>query len=220
MNQHMFKCAVFVFLLIGFTGCATYPPPTIVGDKATNFKYQCSVDVPPGWDAYTKLPKDLKSQMSQIGTDKLSLALVNKKSQGMILFINEKNFSNFDKVLERPDSDWKEIGDKFLKEMENEAEIESIKSDMKIENLHANYNNYKSRPESFKSQSWLEVEADLSFTMVNSTVVYAWFVYPCHKRHFCQNMVVSISETDKYATIRPALDEVLESLMMHDVDHR
>lgn len=219
MNQKMFKCTMVVALLIGFTGCATYPPPTIIGDKTTNFKYQYSLDIPPGWDAYTKLPKDLKSQMAQVGTDKLSLALVNKKSKSMILFINEKNYSNFDKVIERPDSEWEEIGEKFIKEMENEAEIKSLKSDMKIENLDATYTNYKSKPESFKSKPWLVVEADLSFTMANSTVGYTWFVYPCHKRNFCQNMVVFITETDKYAANRPALNEVLESLTMHDVDN-
>ncbi len=217
MRQMLFKSAVVVAFLVGFTGCATYPPPIIQSNKATNFKYQYSVSIPHGWNAYTELPKDLKGQMPSEGRKMVSLALVNKKSKGMILFMNNKEYASFDRILERSDSHWQEAANNLRTSMENGAEIGRYESDIKVQNLAATYDNYKSNPQSFKSKPWLEVEADVSFTMGDSTIGYDWFIHPCHKTNSCYTIVLSLSETDKYEANRPALNEVLESLTMHDI---
>lgn len=219
MNKELVKFAMVVALLIGFTGCATYPPPIIHSDKATNFKYQYSVKIPQGWNAYTELPKDLKGQISSEGRKMVSLALVNKKAKGMILLMNNKEYTSFDKVLEKPNSHWQKAANDLKASMESGAEIGSYQSDIKVENLAATYDNYKSNPQSFKSKAWLEVEADVTFTMGDSTIGYDWFIHPCHKTNSCYTIVVSLSETDKYEANRPALKEVLQSLMMHDIDN-
>ncbi|MCB2171002.1 MAG: hypothetical protein KQI78_25370 [Deltaproteobacteria bacterium] len=219
MNKQHFKFMVVVALLIGLTGCATYPPPIIHSDKATNFKYQYSVNIPRGWDAYTKLPKDIKSQMSSQARKMVSLALVNKEPKGMILFMNDKEYTSFDKALERSNSYWQEAANNLKSTMESEAEIVRYQSDIKVENLAATYDRYKTSPKSFKSKPWLEVEADAIFTMGDTTIRYDWFLHPCHKTNSCYTIVVSMSEKDKYEATRKALNEVLESLTMHDLDN-
>ena len=218
MKKQLFDSFMVVVFLMGFTGCATYPPPIIHSDKATNFKYQYSVNIPQGWEAYTKLPKDLKSQLSPQARKMVSLALVNKESKGLIFVMNEKEYASFDNVLERPGSDWQEAADNLKSTMEGEAEISSYQSDIKVDNLAGTHANYKANPQSFKSKPWLEVEADATYTMGDTTIAYDWFIHPCHKTSSCYTIVVSMSDTERYDANRPAINEVLESLTMHDAD--
>lgn len=219
MGIQFIRSTVFFTLLLGLVGCATYPPSIILPDKATNFKYQYSVNVPKGWDVYEKMPKDIQNQLPSSAKNYLTLAMVNKDSKGIIVLLNRKDSANFDQVLDRPNSEWQEIASMMKTNMEKEADVSEYKNVIKIENLAVTYDNYKSNPRTFKSKAWLEIEADLSFTMVDNTVGYDWFIYPCHKRNFCQTMVLTLSEKEKYETNRPALNQVLESLTMHDIDN-
>ena len=82
-------------LLITFIGCATYPPPIILPDKVTNFKYQYSVDIPEGWDVYGEMPKDFKSLIPSSSIKYLSLIMVNKSTKGAIIFGNDKHYRSF-----------------------------------------------------------------------------------------------------------------------------
>lgn len=63
MGKQIFKCVVVIVLIIGVVGCASYPPPIILPNKATNFEYQYSVDIPQGWDASEKIPNGLEHSM-------------------------------------------------------------------------------------------------------------------------------------------------------------
>ena len=217
MNQRTVKCAILNILLFTVIGCATYPPPIILPDKATNFKYQYSVDVPEGWDVYGEVPKDLKNQIPSSSIKYLSLIMVNKSTKGIIIFGNEKNYRSFQSVIDTPNRKFQKISDRMKKELEKYGDLIKYKCQLSTNNLSYTDYNYRQNKAAFKSEAWLETEAEMSFTLGNSMIAYAWFLYPCHKSNTCQNLVMLISDTDKSEINRKAFDGVLKSLEMHDV---
>ena len=217
MRQHFIKWAIVNFLLVTFVGCATYPPPIILPDKATNFEYQYTVNVPQGWKVYKEVPKDFKSQMPMSAIKRVSLIMANKSTNGVILIINEKSYGNYQKVLDTPESKWREISDTMRTELEKYGTVSNYECHMDTHNFTQTYNNYKRDNTAFKPKSWLDTEADISATMQDWTLAYTWSSYPCHKRNTCQNLVMLISNMDNKDVNQSALTEVAESLEMHDV---
>lgn len=90
MGKQIFKCVFAVAFILGLVGCATSPPPIILPDKATNFKYQYSVDIPQGWVPSEKFPKGIDSNIPQSSKKMATLVMVNKDSKGVIVIANEK----------------------------------------------------------------------------------------------------------------------------------
>lgn len=217
MGRQVLKRAVAVALILGLFGCASYPPPIILPDKATNFTYQYSVDIPGGWDAYEKFPKDIDFYMPQSFKKLVTLVLVNKDSKGIIVIANEKTGNSFQEVLDTPDSKWHEIPPMMEKEIRKNSDVSRYDSKVKIENLAVTHRNYMANNRSFKSKELFQIEVDLDLTMDDSTIGFDWFVYPCHRRNFCQTIVMLASEKDKIENNRPAFDSVVQSLTMHDI---
>ena len=217
MSQQLIKCAILSILLFTFIACATYPPPIVLPDKATNFKYQYSVDIPQGWKVFKEVPKDLKNQIPSSSTKYVSLIMANKSTKGVIIVANDKKFRNFQTVIDTPESKWKEISNSMKTELEKYGNIKKYKCQMNTNNLSYTYYNYRKNSAAFKSEAWLETEADVSYTLGDSMIAYAWFLYPCHKTNTCLNIVMIVSDTDNKEINQSAFSEVLKSLEMHDV---
>ena len=216
MHQHIIKCAVVMVLLGFFVGCATYPPPIVRPDGATNFKYQYTVDVPEGWDVYEDMPQDFANQLPSSAGRYVSLVMVNKQSKGVITLINQHKYVRFENAMASLESKWREIPDMMKAEMSKNADVSRFESHHHPKNLEETNHHHQSNKLAFKSKPWLEIEADVGFTMGDSTIGYTWFVYPCHASNTCQTLVLCISEIETYDANRPAFKEVIESLTMHD----
>ena len=139
MNNQFIKSTILFALLLGLAGCATYPPSIILPEKATNFKYQYSVDVPKGWNVYEKMPEDIQNQLPSSAKNYLTLAMVNEDSKGIIGVLNRKDSANFDQDMDRPNSEWQEIASMMKTNMEKDANVSEYKNVLKIENLAVTY---------------------------------------------------------------------------------
>jgi hypothetical protein len=218
MGRQVFRCAVFFAFMLGFVGCATYPPPVILPDKATNFQYQYSVDIPKGWDAYEKFPKDLDIFIPQSFKKLVSLVMVNKTTKGIIVLANDKKGNRFKDALYVSEYKWKEIQQKLEKDLRESADVSRYESQVFIKNVEATYQSYQKNQESFKSKPLYRMETDLSYTVNDSTIGFDWFIYPCHGDNFCQTIVMLACEMEKFEMNRPVFNSVVESLTMHDVE--
>jgi len=217
MSPKFIRYAILNILLFTFIGCATYPPPIILPDKVTNFKYQYSVHIPEGWAAYDEVPKDLKNQIPSSSIKYLSLIMVNKSTKGAIIFGNDKHFTSFQSVIDTPNNKFRKLSDSMKTKLEQYGDITNYKCQLNTNNLSYTYYNYRQNNAAFKSEAWLETEAVMSFTLGDSMIAYAWFLYPCHKSNTCQNLVMLISDTGTNEINRSAFDGVLKSLEMHDI---
>lgn len=217
MRKQLIKCAILIILLLSFIGCVSYPPPVILPDKATNFEYQYSVDIPQGWKVYGEVPKDLKSQMPTSATKYVSLIMANKSTKGVVIIANEKKHRNFQSVIDTPNKKFEKISDSMKKELEKYGSIINYNCQINTNNLSYTYYNYRKNKAAFKPEAWLETEADISFTLANSMIAYAWYFYPCHKTNTCLNIVMLVSDTDYKEINKSAFNEVLDSIEMHDV---
>ena len=217
MGKQFSKFVVVVALIIGLFGCATYPPPIILPDKATNFKYQYSVDIPEGWDVYEKFPKDIDQTLPQSFKKMVTLVMINKDSGGIIAVANDKQRNNFQNLLDAPDEKFREIPQKMKETIGKDTEVSRYVSQVNIENLATTHRNYRTNARSFKSEALYEIEFDMVYSLDDVTAGLDWFIYPCHKTNFCQTMVMLYSQKDKFENNEPAFDSVVESLTMHDV---
>ena len=217
MGKQFSKFVVVVALIIGLFGCATYPPPIILPDKATNFKYQYSVDIPEGWDVYEKFPKDIDQTLPQSFKKMVTLVMINKDSGGIIAVANDKQRNNFQNLLDAPDEKFREIPQTMKETIEKDTEVSRYVSQVNIENLATTHRNYRTNARSFKSEALYEIEFDMVYSLDDVTAGLDWFIYPCHKTNFCQTMVMLYSQKDKFENNEPAFDSVVESLTMHDV---
>jgi hypothetical protein len=217
MGKQIFKCVVAVALIVGVVGCASYPPPIILPNKATNFKYQYSVDIPQGWDVYEKFPKDIGRTIPQSFKKIVTLVMINKVSGGIIAVANDKRRKNFQDLLNTPGRKIREILPMMKETLEKDNKVSRWDSQVSIESLSATHRNYNANASSFKSEAVYEIEVDMVYSIQDVTAGMDWFIYPCHRTNFCQTMVILICEKDKFETNRPAFESVVESLTMHDV---
>ncbi len=217
MEKRTFKCAVVVALIIIVFGCATYPPPIILPDKATNFKYQYSVDIPSGWETYEKFPPDMAGSFPYSFKKMVTLVMIHKPSKGVIAIANEKESPNFKEVLGLPDSKWHQIEQDMKKTLSGDGNLSRYNSKIKIENLAATYANWRKNRSSFKSKAVYEIETDLKYSMGDSKVDFFMYLYPCHNKNFCMTAVMLGSEIERYDQNRPVFEVVAESLTMHDL---
>jgi len=217
MGKQTSKCAVIFVLIIGVFGCATYPPPIILPDKATNFKYQYSVDIPSGWEVYEKFPPDMADSFPYSFKRMVTLVMIHKPSKGIIAIANEKKRSDFKEVLGLPDSKWHQIEQDMKKSMSKDGNLFRYNSKIKIDNLAATYANWRENRSSFKSKAIYEIETDLKYSMHDSKVDFCMYLYPCHNKSFCMTAVLLGSEIERYDQNRPVFEAVAESLTMHDL---
>ena len=217
MSPKLIRYAILNILLFTIIGCATYPPPIILPDKVTNFKYQYSVDVPEGWKVYGEVPNDFKDQMPSSAIKYVSLVMANKSTKSAIILANEKLSRSFQSIIDTPNKKFQEISDSMKTELEKHGNVTNYKCQLNTNNLSYTYYNYRQNNAAFKPEAWLETEADISFTITDITIAYAWFLYPCHKSNSCQSLVILISGIDNIEINRPAFSEVLKSIEMHDV---
>ena len=202
---------------LGLIGCATYPPPEILPDKATNFKYQYSVAVPKGWVASEKLPKEYEDSVPHISKKKVSLVMVKRESKGVIIFVNDKRGQSYQKLMDYPVHKIKKIPQQIKEEFEVKFELSRFDSNVNFISLYKTDLNYKANPSSYQAEPLFQIEADMKTVLDELTLGSDWFAYPCHKNKTCLTTVFLIADLNYFDKNRPALDSVVESLTMHDV---
>ncbi len=176
--------------IIYLSGCATYPPPEILSDKANNFKYQYSVDIPQGWNVSENFPQDIEYAFPQSFRKMVTLVMTNEDSKGLIALANHKRDGRLQDLLDAPEEEFHELAPMLVQETRKTAEAPRWDNEVKVKNLSTTYLNYKVR--------------------------FDWFFYPCHKAEFCETVAILMCEKDKFETNCPAFESVVESLTMHD----
>ncbi len=216
--QKLIWCQLLAILtLAALFGCATYPPPEILPDKATNFKYQYSVDIPKGWDVNERLPKDLEKSFPQSFKKLVTLVMLNKSSRGVIAIANDKRSKDFQKVLNTPEDKIYEVPQMIEEKGKKRDQFSRFSSQVYIESLAATYRNYRANSSSFKSEALYEMEVGLESSLFEGTACFDWFIYPCHRTKFCQTVVILMCGKDKFESNHQAFESVVKSLTMHDV---
>ena len=203
--------------VVGLVGCATYPPPIILPDKATNFKYQYSVDIPQGWDVYEKFPKDIEKTIPQSFKKMVTLVMINKSSGGIITIANDKRRHSFQDLLDTPERKIREILPMMKEKIETDTKVSRFESQVNVESLSTTHRNYIANARSYKPEALYEIEVDMEYSLNDVTAGLDWFICPCHKTNFCQTAVILFSVSEKFESNRPAFESVVESLTMHDM---
>jgi len=201
----------------GLFGCATYPPPVIQNGTCFNSEYQYTADIPQGWQAYDKFPKDMENAIPYNFRKMTNLVMVNKAKRSIIVVGSEKRHQRFAKGLEVPESKWQEITQNLEKSIKSNAEVTRYDGHLNSQNVAATSRNHAASPAAFKPKALLGFQADVAATMDDTTVGLEWFIYPCHGGILCQTFVMLGAPQKTFENSLPEFEAVIDSLTMHDV---
>jgi hypothetical protein len=204
-------------LFLGLFGCATYPAPVIKNGTCANFEYQYTADIPQGWQAYDKFPKDMEIAMPYDFRKMVNLVMVNKAERSLIVLGSEKRRQDFAKFINVPESKWQEITKNLEKSIKSNAEVTRYDAHLNSQNVAATSRNHEASPAAFKPKALFGFQVDMATTMEDTTVGLEWFIYPCHGGILCQTFVMIGGPQKTIKNSLPEFEAVIDSLTMQDV---
>lgn len=211
---------IAIVTVIGLIGCATviYPPPSLQKNKYTNFEYQYTVDIPEGWKAQEKVPKDLANLMGGEGSEEskaFKLVLVNKFAGGMIAAINMRHNNSFKNYLKAPPEFFKKQVLNMKANMERTSKVIRFDYSIHQESIAGMLSSIEAGHGSYKPKELLNIEVDEEYLLADQRSGVKFFMYPCQENKTCITALFLSSELDKYEGNLPAYDEIISSLTVN-----
>ena len=221
MRKPIWYDLIVIVTVVGFIGCATvtYPPPNLQKDKYTNFEYQYAVDIPEGWGAHDKVPKDLAMLLGGEGSEEskaFKLVLVNKPKGGLMGIINMRYNNSFEKYLKAPPDFFKKPVLKWKENMERDFDVTRFVYNIRRESISETLRIRDAGRTPYKPKEILNIEVDEDYVLADKTSRIKLFMYPCQENKTCMAMLLVSSNRDNCEGNLTAFNEFVSSLTIHD----
>lgn len=211
---HFFSIAV----MVGFIGCATvtFPPPVLENNKYTNSEFQYSVDIPPGWEASTEVPKELAFILGPEASKTVKLVLVNKATGGMIDITNERLRRKYANTLKVSRKDLLEYVHELESGMKKALNISRFDYDINQSSLFTTQFKIDSGQSSLHPEEYLVVDVDMEFSIGTTVMVRSkYFAYPCQGGKSCVAVFKFSSHRENFVADRSAYDDFVSSFTVN-----
>lgn len=220
MRKQIWYHLFTILVMAGIFGCATttYPPPVLEDNKYTNFEYQYSVDLPPGWEVHTKAPREIAFVLGGEDTEEskaMKLVQVNKTSKSMICIQSERINIKYDSILEASgDGLWK-LGRDMEKELKRHFDISRFDYDINQGSLFDTQFKIESGQKAIQPQVFMMADFDIQLTLGVCMVKCKQFIYPCQGRKSCSAEFIVWSRRENFLDSLSAYDDVVSSFTIY-----
>jgi hypothetical protein len=193
----------------------TYPPPELQENKYTNFEYQYCVEIPPGWEARTKVPKDLAMMMGNEVTKRINLVLVNDEPGGLMIISNKRinrKYENFHKATREGILKHVHAYESSLKQA---FDVSRFEYDIKPSIFYATQFKIDAGQNSFQPEAYLVIDVDMDLTIGGAKLREKHFIYPCQEDKSCEARITVSSNKDNYDGNHSAYEDFVSSFTVN-----
>lgn len=212
-------CVAALLWIAYLDGCATHPPAHIIDDRYINFEYGYSIEVPEGWEVHEKVPDDLnhRSSWSDYWSDKkISLTLVNKQTNGLIMCVSKKRNRDISNMTNMTDKQAEELAAAFNNNLDQDPDLRNLQTETKSRNLVLTNIRHQGDPKSFRPEPIFSMTSEIEHGIGFANIDLDLFMYPCHGKKACVTGIMLLSLIGKGEENLPTFRELSDSLLGHD----